>query len=452
MSGLQSCFVLESAGGAEADCREHFVGLDAVVAVIVQGNEVVVRGEGEPADLVRRRLLELAETDSLSVFGVARVLQDAFRLGASNDPAYQPGYPMPLFFVLGAKSIWTEDAPRLNLRHVSVRPLEAIFVVPRVLVRWRLGESRSEVLESQSDSFPQMNREWLASCLRGIASKVPPPAPRVPVHGMLRRDAYVRMVERCVEYILDGDAYQIVVGFEALSETQESDVAVFSRLATLNPAPYMFCVQIANTSLIGSSPELLIRVEGGSCAMRPLAGTLSEAAGKTWSGLAHLDKDPKECAEHVMLVDLCRNDLGRICQYGTVRVRELLEPVKFPGIVHLSSLVVGTMRAGYDCWDALRACTPAGTMIGCPKIRASEIISELEVSPRGLYSGVIGIAHSEMDLVSALIIRSIVRESGLVSIRASAGIVAGSTPESEWLETLTKISRAASAVTATRIC
>jgi anthranilate synthase component 1 len=209
----------------------------------------------------------------------------------------------------------------------------------------------------------------------------------------------------------------------------------------LNPSPYMFYLDFGDFQLIGSSPEMLVKVEGKHAEARPIAGTRPRGASEEEDEalIAELLADPKERAEHVMLVDLARNDLGRVCQYGTVKVPELMTVERYSHVSHIVSAVEGELRAGEDAFSLLRACFPAGTVSGAPKIRAMELIAEMEKLKRGPYAGAVGYFSFSGNMDTCITIRTIVMVGNTVYLQGGAGIVADSQPHAEYQETLNKI-------------
>ena len=254
------------------------------------------------------------------------------------------------------------------------------------------------------------------------------------------QDAYENMVRKAKEYIKSGDIIQAVLS-QRLSTPMSADSFDFYRaLRTVNPSPYMYYLKFGDIKIAGSSPEVMVRVEGNRVEMRPIAGT--RPRGKTEQediALAEeLLADPKERAEHVMLVDLGRNDLGRVCEYGSVAVDEMMVIERYSHVMHIVSNVVGKLRKGKNAFDVIRACFPAGTLSGAPKVRAMEIIDELEPTRRGPYGGAVGYFSFSGNADTAITIRTLVAKDGIGYIQAGAGIVADSEPETEYQESLNK--------------
>jgi anthranilate synthase component 1 len=251
---------------------------------------------------------------------------------------------------------------------------------------------------------------------------------------------YMDRVRRAKEYIAQGDAYQIVPSRRLDTKLTADPFTVYRALRTINPSPYLFFLRLGKTSLVGSSPEVLVRLEDGLVEERPIAGTRPRGATPAEDARieAELRADPKERAEHVMLVDLGRNDVGRVSRLGSVEVTEFMVVERYSHVMHLVSHVRGRLAPGSDAFDVLEACFPAGTLTGAPKIRAMEIIEELEPTRRGPYGGAVGYVSYSGNLDSCITIRTIVCHGDRASIQVGGGIVADSDPKAEWLETCSK--------------
>jgi anthranilate synthase component 1 len=263
-------------------------------------------------------------------------------------------------------------------------------------------------------------------------------APPVEGRSTYPRDRFLRDVERIREYILAGDAFQVLLARRIEVPLDFDTLSLYRALRALNPSPYMYHLMLDGLELVGSSPELLVRVADGRVTLRPIAGTRPRGASREDDDRlsAELLADEKERAEHLMLVDLGRNDVGRVARYGTVTVTDLMTVERYSHVLHIVSQVEGQLRDGLSALDALRASFPAGTMTGAPKVRAMEIIDELEPERRGPYAGAVGfIASGDARMDLAITIRTCVVAGGVASIQAGAGIVADSVPEREWDET-----------------
>ncbi len=277
----------------------------------------------------------------------------------------------------------------------------------------------------------------------------PGPAPRlpgrtgggeVPVTSNLTAEGFIRIVGRTLEYIRAGDIIQAVLSQRFSRPTAAGPLAIYRALRHINPSPYMFLLALGDFHLVGASPEMLVRVEDGLVEVHPIAGTRPRGATSEEDAAleAELRSDEKERAEHIMLVDLARNDVGRVAVPGTVKVTQLMEVERYSHVMHLVSHVTGRLRPDRTPFDALRSCFPAGTLSGAPKVRAMQIISELEPDRRGPYGGAVGYVGFNGNLDTAITIRTVILKDGVGYVQAGAGIVADSRPEAEFQETVNK--------------
>jgi anthranilate synthase component 1 len=254
------------------------------------------------------------------------------------------------------------------------------------------------------------------------------------------KSSYCEAVRRAKEYIVEGDIFQVVLSRKTALQFSGDPFPVYRALRVINPSPYLFYVDLGTTKLIGSSPEVLVRVQRGEVEVLPIAGT--RPRGRTDEEDHALENEllqnEKELAEHVMLVDLGRNDVGRISRYGTVGVPVFKRVERYSHVMHLVSEVRGTLKEGKTSLDALKACFPAGTVSGAPKVRAMEIIDELEPARRGIYAGAVGYLGFDGTLDTCIAIRTIIAHRDTLTIRAGAGVVADSVPEREYQETADK--------------
>ena len=294
---------------------------------------------------------------------------------------------------------------------------ESRFVVADILVRFDHGAGTAEVLRGDPEEVSRL-----------LQAEVPRPARESVAGGETTRFPaqadYERGVEICKEHIRIGDAFQIVLSQRAERPTGVSALALYRALRTVNPSPYLFLLELDGIALIGSSPETLVKCDGSRASLNPIAG--STAAGE--GDAERLLGSEKDRAEHIMLVDLGRNDLSRVCNAGTVKVDRFLEPERFSHITHLVSEVSGELADGITPFDLLRACFPAGTVSGAPKVRAMQIISELEGYRRGPYAGAVLYSLPGGPMDACIAIRTIVLHDGVALLQAGAGIVADSDP------------------------
>jgi anthranilate synthase component 1 len=252
--------------------------------------------------------------------------------------------------------------------------------------------------------------------------------------------AYEAAAEKCKEYIKAGDIFQVVLSQRLTTETQARPFDIYRTLRVVNPSPFMFYLKMGALCLVGASPEIMVRVEDDKITIRPLAGT--RRRGKTDEEdeqlAAELLADAKERAEHIMLVDLGRNDVGRVARYGTVQLSDVMQVERYSHVMHICSNVTGRLEPGKTAFDALRACLPAGTLSGAPKVRAMEIIDELEPHRRGPYGGAVGYIDFGGNMDTCIALRTMVLNGQTVYVQAGAGIVADSVPATEREETLNK--------------
>ena len=303
------------------------------------------------------------------------------------------------------------------------------FVVADTLIRFDHVLGLAEVLRGDP--------EGIGERLDGALPPLPPP--NGSFRGQTRRFpgrfGYERNVEHAKRAIRRGDAFQIVVSQRAERPTPVDALNLYRSLRRVNPSPYLFLLELGELALVGSSPETLVKREGSRASLNPIAGTTRPGEGDA----ERLLSSEKDRAEHVMLVDLGRNDLSRVCRPGTVHVERFLEPERFSHVTHLVSEVAGELQEGIGSFDLLRACFPAGTVSGAPKVRAMQLISELEGYRRGPYAGAVGYALPDGTLDTCIAIRTIVLHEGLALLQAGAGIVADSRPNAEHDECLAKL-------------
>jgi anthranilate synthase component 1 len=313
---------------------------------------------------------------------------------------------------------------------------ESRFVVAETLVRFDHALGMAEVLAGDPTEVADALGEGLPEPAQDLA-RVAGSTRRLP-----SRHAYERAVVQAKEHIRAGDAFQIVLSQRAERPTSASALELYRSLRRVNPSPYLFLLELDGLALVGSSPETLVKAEGRAASLNPIAGTTRPGDGDA----ERLLSSEKDRAEHVMLVDLGRNDLSRVCRPGTVRVARFLEPERFSHVTHLVSEVVGELEGGISHFDLLRACFPAGTVSGAPKVRAMQLISELEGYRRGPYAGAVLYALPGEALDACIAIRTIVLADGVALLQAGAGIVADSKPAAEHEECLRKLAALETAI------
>ena len=305
---------------------------------------------------------------------------------------------------------------------------ESLFVVPELLVRFDHARGVAETLTGDPDE---------AGALLGGPQPEPQPGTGTagPLERFPDRDEHLRRIERAKEHIREGDVFQVVIAQRAVRPTSASAFELYRALRRVNPSPYLFLLELDGLALVGSSPETVVKCEGPRAALNPIAGTIAPGEHDAETLLA----SEKDRAEHVMLVDLGRNDLSRVCVPGTVRVEQFMTPERYSHVTHLVSEVAGELEGDRTPFQLLRACFPAGTVSGAPKVRAMQIISELEGYRRGIYAGAVGyVFPAEGAMDTCIAIRTLVLRDGVAYLQAGGGVVADSTPEGEYEETRQK--------------
>jgi anthranilate synthase component I len=326
--------------------------------------------------------------------------------------------------------------PTVSLPEVGRELPESRFVVADMLVRFDHALGMAEVLCGDPDEVSRLLDGPLPE------NGTPQRARSGSTRRLPSRHEYERAVVKAKAHIRAGDAFQIVLSQRAERPTSAGALELYRSLRRVNPSPYLFLLELNGLSLVGSSPETLVKAEGRRASLNPIAGTTHPGNGDA----ARLLSSEKDRAEHVMLVDLGRNDLSRVCRPGSVHVERFLEPERFSHVTHLVSEVVGELNDGVTSFDLLRACFPAGTVSGAPKVRAMQIISELEAYRRGPYAGAVGYFLPTGDFDACIAIRTIVLHDGLALLQAGAGIVADSDPASEHQECLRKLAALETAI------
>ena len=419
-------FLLESVEGGERLARYSFLGFGDALDLRLDGEGLTVGSErrGYPAD--RHEYL------------------DALRQALSLAPSPQPAVGS-LPFAGGLVGVSGYDVVRLFERlpqrttPQSGIPDAAFCATASMLVFDHLTR-RVALLHDGSEADRARLRREVIRLLRGAT---PPNGGKIAVSpamaGMTERD-YCDRVQACKEYIAAGDIYQIVISVLFKGRSDVAPFEVYRALRLLNPSPYMFFFEFGDLKVAGSSPEALVRLHGRTASLRPIAGTLPRGATaeEDRQNESDLLADPKESAEHVMLVDLARNDLGRVATPGSVHVDPYRAIERYSHVMHIVSGVQGQLAPQYDAFDLFAASFPAGTLVGAPKVRAMEVIEEMESSGRGLYAGTAGYFGAGGDMDQAITIRTLVFNGDEFSFQAGAGIVADSVPENEFREVLAK--------------
>jgi len=429
-------FLLESVEGGEHVARYSFLGKDPFLILRVRDGRTSLERAGVTTESERPFIETLRGlmTDFRSPFvpelprftggavgylgyGAASWFEPVLGdLGVADDGADQAGF-MLFDTVLAFDHVQHRILIIANARITADDDLESLY---------QFACAKIQFLERELE--------------RGLSHAPAAGAPGIEVRSNYTREKYEEQVRTAKEYIAAGDIYQVVLSQRFEAQVGADPFIVYRALRHVNPSPYMYFIRMGGVSIVGSSPEMLVRVEGSRVETHPIAGTRRRGRDEEEDlRLAEeLKRNEKERAEHVMLVDLGRNDVGRVCEYGSVRVPQFMGLERFSHVMHLTSIVEGRLADDRDRLDALVACFPAGTVSGAPKLRAMQIIKELEPSGRGLYAGAVGYLDFAGNLDFCIAIRTIIMSKGKACVQAGAGIVMDSNPAAEYQETLDK--------------
>jgi anthranilate synthase component 1 len=454
--GDQPGFLLESVE-RERWGRFSFVGRNPSAMLVARGREVTVSGElppGVPLDSGILAAVEhlLVQLRSPRVPGLPPlhgglvgylgydVVREIEELGP--PPADDLGYPDAVLTVIGQIAAFDHWRQRVTL-------------VDNVLVREGMTAGElDDAYDAAVERIDQLARDGAGPLDERVLEPPADVAPLVDVDRSISMSDYLDGVKAAKEHIFAGDIFQVQLGVRFDFQLEAEPFDVYRVLRQINPSPYMYFLRLPQLSIVGSSPETMVKMLDGKVTARPIAGTRrrgrNEDDERRMAG--ELAEDPKERAEHIMLVDLTRNDVGRVVEYGSESVDELMTIERYSHVIHLTSEVSGTLRRGLGPVDVLRATFPAGTLTGAPKVRAMEIIDELEPVKRGPYGGVVGYLDFSGNLDTAIAIRTmLVGPDGRASVQAAAGVVADSDPELEELECRNKAAALLAAVPAARV-
>jgi anthranilate synthase component 1 len=440
LDGGGHSFLFESTEKNDVSGRFSFVGIEPRVIIQSYGRElrIIERGNRRQSEMTSDPIDEVRKWMARYQF-VSRPELSRFAGGAVGFLGYEATH----FF-----------EPRVAIAERDELQLpEALFMIPSNLLIFdhRLRSLKIVVNTFLEDGPLEKAYAQAAESIEDIVQKLGRSAdlPLVPTADCEPEAArsnfepaeFRRSVERAKEYIRAGDIFQVVLSQRFESDFRGEPLDFYRCLRFVNPSPYMFCLQFGDDfSLVGSSPEMHVRLTGDTVEIRPIAGT--RARGGTVAqderNAADLLADPKECAEHIMLVDLARNDVGRVAEFGSVRVTEMMGIERYSHVMHIVSNVTARLRSGCTAFDLVKATFPAGTVSGAPKIRAMQIISELEKTRRGCYAGLIGYFGFDRNVDSCIALRCAVLKNGKAYVQAGAGIVADSNPQREYEETVSK--------------
>lgn len=433
-------YLLESALGGEKWGRYSIVGLPCRTVLKVYGNRVTVEEDGETIE-------SLQSEDPLQF---VEQFQQRYR---SPRLAQLPAYTGGLVGYFGYDTVrYVEHRVRDSQPPDSIGTPDILLMVSNDVIVFDSLRGKLQLI-SHIDPTVEGAYEEALTRLDGLVDllgeEIPPgkrqPQPGPPIHeedftSSFGEQNFMQAVERIKEYIVAGDVMQVVLS-QRMSITMESEpLDVYRALRSLNPSPYMYFMNLQDFHIVSSSPEILARLDGTEVTVRPLAGTRRRGRDEKEDQALETEllSDPKEIAEHLMLIDLGRNDIGRVCEIGSVEVTEMMVVERYSHVMHIASHVRGRLMKDKNALDLLRATLPVGTLSGAPKIRAMEIIDELEPEKRGIFGGAVGYLAWNGNMDTAIAIRTAVIQGNKLYIQAGAGVVADSIPRLEWKETVNK--------------
>jgi anthranilate synthase component 1 len=437
LRGETPSFLLESVEGGERIARYSFIGVQPKAQYVIRGNEIEIKQNYQ------------SPITTYSDDPTSFLQREMSRFNFKSQPG-APRFIGGLVGFLGFESVrFFEPGLRSRMKRAAIP--DGIFLLADTVVAFDHARRSLSLIANVLDGDVESTNRKLDEIEARIHAPLPPSQPRKirssKTRSNMTQGRFEDMVRDAREFIAAGDIFQVVLSQRFTRETDVEPFDVYRAVRRLNPSPYMFffdfgMVDGAPLFLVGSSPEMFVRLEGRTASLRPIAGTRPRGADSNAdAALAEeLLADPKERAEHVMLVDLGRNDLGRVCEYGTVRVSDFFTIEKYSHVMHIVSHVEGKLRPELTAFDLVRASFPAGTVSGAPKVRALEIISELEPDARGAYAGMVGYFGFDGNMDTCLALRTMVARGNTFSVQAGAGIVADSNPSTEFQETVNKAS------------
>ena len=432
-------FLLESAEQEERVGRYSFIGIRPEAILTCAKGKIHLTQNGKTSEVFSQEDLT----------GVLEKMLQTFKLA---NPEALPGFAGGFLGYLSYEQVQHFESIHLKSQKGRDLPDGIFFLVQDLLIFDHFRKTLTFVALTKRETYRRSLESLYQKALKRIDSRIrllsqPLSLPRAPfrksrlkIRANMTKITFKQNVEKIKTYIRAGDCIQVVLSQRFILPAVHHDFKIYRALRSINPSPYMFYFRSGKLRLIGSSPELLVKKTGREAEVRPIAGT--RPRGVTPKEDASLEEDlkksPKEMAEHLMLVDLGRNDIGRVCAFNSIRVKNFARVERYSHVMHLVSDVVGRLKRGKTAFDLLRATFPAGTVTGAPKIRAMQIIDELEHDPRGPYAGCLGFFSFNQDMEMCITIRTIVVDGKEISIQAGAGIVKDSNPGREYQETLNK--------------
>ena len=435
ISNKSNTFLLESVEGGETWAQYSIVGLDCLDTIKVTGNTIETKTGAQISSFISDNPLD----------EIQELISSLKTPEIKDLPRFYGGY-VGFFAYESAKYAEKRIADLVNKDSKFDEHMPEIFLVKaeKLIVYDNTDQSTQIIfnVDPKKTSYEEALDaiEEISSLLNSedtiFDDTFKTPSGEMAFNSNFEKDDYIKAVGLVKNYIEEGDVMQVVLAQDFSQDFQNDPFDLYRALRQLNPSPYMYYLDLDECQIVGASPEILVRLEEDKVTLRPIAGTRKRGS-NTEEDLANekdLLNDPKEIAEHLMLIDLGRNDVGRVSEMGTVQVTDKMIVEKYSHVMHIVSNVTGTLSKDLDAIDALRASLPAGTLSGAPKIRAMQIINELEPSSRGIYGGAIGYISWNGNIDTAIAIRTAVIKDNVIHVGAGAGIVADSIPENEWLE------------------
>lgn len=435
-------FLLESMIGGEKWARYSFLGSDLSKSIRYHNNILeIIDNESvrkieteEPFQLIKH---ELNTYRPVYVKGLPRFFgglvgyigYDMVRFFEKIPDTKKPALPLPDIFLMLTDTVVIFDNLKSLIKvvsnaHINNKSTEQAYKDAKEKILNIIEKLRKTRIKKLKSKKVRKKHKEVKNYISSFSSK----------------DSFLNAVVKSKEYIMAGDIIQVVLSQRFEGDLHTEPFNIYRALRVINPSPYMYFINTGDAYLVGSSPEILVRLEGNKIILRPIAGTRrrGETEEEDLALEYELKNDPKEIAEHIMLVDLGRNDVGRVAEIGSVKVTELMEVERYSHVMHLVSNVEGTLKKGLDAFHVLSACFPAGTVTGAPKVRAMEIIEELEPIKRGPYAGAVGYISYTGNMDTCITIRTLIIKDNKLYVQAGAGIVADSKPENEYEETVNK--------------
>ncbi|AOT69262.1 anthranilate synthase component I [Geosporobacter ferrireducens] len=436
LCSTKDSYLLESVEGGTKWGRYSYIGRKPFMKITCYGQEIsIIRGKehsfsiGQPLEFVKTYMngIKMAPVENMPDFyggAVGYIGYDVIRSYEQLGPINQDDLQIPDTCLLFTEEVIVYDHVKQKIKIILMLAVDENLEKRYQDGRKRLYEIKEEILQKTLSVSGEIEETLQAGNCQSTESK----------------ESFMEKVDKAKTYIKNGDIFQVVLSQRLQIDTKVNPFNAYRSLRSLNPSPYMYFFDFGDYHVVGSSPELLTKVKEGCIETCPIAGTRPRGRDRTEDEAyaRELLKDEKELAEHLMLVDLARNDIGKVSAFGTVEVNQLMDIQRYSHVMHIVSNVIGRLKEEYNMYDGLVACMPAGTVSGAPKIRAMQVIDELETRKRGLYAGAVGYFGFNGNMDMCIAIRTILFKDNTAYIQAGAGIVADSDPEKEYEETLRK--------------